>query len=91
MFLSALSIREQAFVPTHLSLAETLYEFALLLHQQGYNDEARPLYERALDARIHLLGATHPLTITVHERLIALLQTMGCTEEPAFGNPIRRE
>jgi transposase-like protein len=83
LFLRALSIREQAFVSTHLSLAETLYEFALLLHVQGHHDEARPLYERALAARIHILGATHPLTTTVHERLIALLQTMGCTEEAA--------
>jgi len=83
LFLRALSIREQAFVSAHLSLAETLYEFALFQHQQGHHDEARPLYERALDARIHILGATHPLTITVHERLITLLQTMGCTEEAA--------
>ena len=81
LFLRALSIREQAFVPTHLSLAETLYDFALLLHVQAHHDEARPLYERALAARIHILGATHPLTITVHERLIALLQAMGYTEE----------
>jgi tetratricopeptide (TPR) repeat protein/transcriptional regulator with XRE-family HTH domain len=83
LFLRALTIREQVFVSTHLSLAETLYEFALLLHVQGLHNEARPLYERTLAARIHILGATHPLTITVHERLIALLQTMGCTEEAA--------
>ena len=83
MFLRALKIREQAFVSPHLSLAETLYEFALLLHMQGRHDEARPLYERALAARIHILGATHPLAIAVHECLIALLQTMGCTEEAA--------
>jgi tetratricopeptide (TPR) repeat protein len=81
LFLRALSIREQAFVSTHLSLAETLYEFALLLHMQGHYDKARPLYERALAARIHILEAMHPLTITVQKRMIALLQTMGCTEE----------
>jgi transposase-like protein len=79
LFLRALSIREQAFVSTHLSLAETLHEFALFLHVQGHHDEARPLYERALAARIHILGAMHPLTITVHDRFIALLQTMGRT------------
>jgi tetratricopeptide (TPR) repeat protein/transposase-like protein/transcriptional regulator with XRE-family HTH domain len=83
LFLRALSIREQAFVSTHLSLAETLYEFALFLYQQGHYDEARPLYERALAARIHILGAMHPLTITVQECLIALLRTMGCTEQAA--------
>jgi transposase-like protein len=83
LFLRALSIREQAFVSTHLSLAETLYEFALLLHMQGHHDEARPLYERALAARSHLLGATHPLTTEIHDRLIALLQAMGCAEEAA--------
>jgi tetratricopeptide (TPR) repeat protein/transposase-like protein/transcriptional regulator with XRE-family HTH domain len=83
LFLRALSIREQTFVSTHLSLAETLYEFALFLHVQGHHNEALPLYERALAARSHILGATHPLTITVRERLIALLQTMGCTEEAA--------
>jgi tetratricopeptide (TPR) repeat protein/transposase-like protein/transcriptional regulator with XRE-family HTH domain len=83
LFLRAISIREKAFVSTHLSLAETLNEFALLLHAQGHHHEARPLYEHALAARIHILGATHPLTITVHDRLIALLQTIGCTEEAA--------
>lgn len=91
LFLRALSIREQAFGFIHLSLAETLYEFAFFLHVQGHHDEARPLYERALAARIHILGAAHPLTITVHERLMALLQTMGCTEEAVHldGNQLR--
>jgi tetratricopeptide (TPR) repeat protein/transcriptional regulator with XRE-family HTH domain len=83
LFLRALTIREQAFVSTHLSIAETLYEFALFLHEQGHYDEAHPHYERALAARIPILGAMHPLSITVQERLIALLQTMGCTEEAA--------
>ena len=32
LFLRALSIREQTFVSPHLSLAETVYEFALFLH-----------------------------------------------------------
>ena len=81
LFLRALSIREQAFVSIHLSYAETLYEFALLLHVQGHHDEARFLYERALDACMHILGATHALTITINEHLIALLRTMGCTEK----------
>ncbi len=83
LFLRALSIREQAFVSTSLSLAETLYEFALLLHMQGHHDEARPLYERALAARNQILGATHPLTIEIHDCLIALLQAMGCAEKVA--------
>ncbi|HEY0757615.1 MAG TPA: tetratricopeptide repeat protein [Ktedonobacteraceae bacterium] len=75
----ALLIREQAFVSAHLSLAETLYELACSLQAQDRHDEARPLYERALAARIHILGATHPLTLLVNERLLALLETMGDT------------
>jgi tetratricopeptide (TPR) repeat protein/transcriptional regulator with XRE-family HTH domain len=83
LFLRALSIREQAFVSAHLSLAETLYEFALFLDAQGHHEEARPRYERTLAARTHILGVTHPLTITVQERLFALLQAIGRTEEAA--------
>ena len=54
------------------------------LKRRDYSVRAGPVTTRPyLAARIHILGAMHSLTITVHERLIALLQTMGCTEEAA--------
>ncbi len=68
---------------THPQAAQTCYEFALLRHAQGHDDEARSLYERALAARTHTFGATHPRTIEARERLMALLPSMGSTQEAA--------
>jgi tetratricopeptide (TPR) repeat protein len=64
----ALAIRERELGPEHPDTATTLGHLALLLHDQGDLAEARPLYERALEA----LRQDHPDTATtaIHISLI---------------------
>ena len=56
----SLQILEEHFEPDHLELAKTLYGLAALHRQQGRDDLAEPLLERALAIRRAKLPPDHP-------------------------------
>lgn len=92
----ALETREKALGPNHPEVATSLNSFAILLHDQvetsennrdadyilqGHLDEARTLYERALDIRRNVLGPYHPEVATSLNNLAALLKAqVGISE-----------
>ncbi len=59
------------------AFASSLERLALLLRNSGELDEARPLYEQALDLRERILGPEHPDTATTLNSLARLLKTQG--------------
>ena len=54
-----------------------LNQLGLLLQDMGKLEEARPLYEEALQARRETLGDRHPSTLTSIGNMGALLYGMG--------------
>ncbi len=53
-----------------------LHELAELYKLQDRNNEAEPLFQRALTIREQKLGAEHPDTVATRERYTALLGKM---------------
>ena len=60
----------------------------LLMHDMGQLEEARPLYEEALQARRETLGDRHPSTLSSIKNMGQLLKDMGQLKE---AKPLLRE
>ncbi|KAH8045857.1 hypothetical protein JL722_14014 [Aureococcus anophagefferens] len=61
----------------HLEVSESLTDLAEVLRAQGKQDEARPLYERALAIQEKRLGPTHPGTVVAVKNLADLFLDQG--------------
>jgi tetratricopeptide (TPR) repeat protein len=73
----ALALREQALVPEHPLVAESLNNLAVLYHTLGRYAEAEPLLQRALALWERGLGPEHPLVATGLNNLAELFQAQG--------------
>jgi tetratricopeptide (TPR) repeat protein len=56
-------------------------KLAVLYHNQGRYEEAKPLYKRALIIREQVLGENHPDTAQALNNLAELYRTLGRYEE----------
>ena len=73
----AVKARERKLGADHLEVSESLTDLADVLRAQGKQDEAEPLYARALDIQERRLGATHPGTIEAVRNLANLFVDRG--------------
>ena len=62
-------------------LGQICNEIGYYLHHQGRYEEAKPLYNRALEIRERVLGPDHPETATSLNNLAALYYNQGWYEE----------
>jgi len=74
---SVLAIREQQVGPDHPDTATSLNNLANLYWNQGKDEQAEPLYQRALSIDERTLGLQHPHTQTIRANYARLLRTMG--------------
>jgi tetratricopeptide (TPR) repeat protein len=72
----------------HPLRATAIYNLASVLHAQDEYDEARRLYDDALERRRRLLGPENPETLYVVDNLGRLLTDL---DEPAQAEPLFRE
>ena len=76
-----LSICEQQLGPEHPHTANSLNNLAHLYQSQGNDEQAEPLYQRALVICEQQLGRDHPSTQQVRENYATLLRAMGRESE----------
>jgi len=67
----------------HPDTATSLNNLAALYSDQGKDEQAEPLYQRALAIRERVLGAEHPSTRATRKNYAELLQKMGRGTETA--------
>jgi len=63
--------------PDHPDTATSLNNLANLYWNQGKDEQAEPLYQRALSIDERTLGLQHPHTQTIRANYARLLRTMG--------------
>ncbi|HEU5377518.1 MAG TPA: tetratricopeptide repeat protein, partial [Ktedonobacteraceae bacterium] len=82
-YLRALSLRRQFLKQEHPDIAETLHDLAQFRERQQQLTEALSLYQQALSIWQQALRSHHPKITQTRQRLCALLQALGRTEEAA--------
>ncbi|MCA9692713.1 MAG: serine/threonine protein kinase, partial [Myxococcales bacterium] len=81
LFETTLSIRRDAFGPTHPRVAITLDNLANVRYAGGKYEEARALYEEALAIQEASLGVDHPKVATTLNNLAGVQEATGNTAE----------
>ncbi len=81
-----LTIRESELGPTHLEVAASVSDVAVLYWRQGKYTEAEPLFRRALTVREKALGPEHPEVAKSLNNLAILYSNQGkyAEAEPLF-------
>ena len=73
----ALAIDEAAYGPSHQEVAISLSSLAMVLHDLGQPETARPLQERALAIDEASYGPSHPAVAADLKNLATILQNLG--------------
>jgi Tetratricopeptide repeat len=77
----ALSGRENALGPDHISTLDTIDDLGSLYRDQGRLAEAEVMYERALEGKQKVMGPDHPSTLRTANLLRDLYQSQGRSGE----------
>lgn len=83
LYVGALRICEQQVGYGQLETASVLHDFAVFQQVQGRTQDAVVLYQRALTIREQVLGSDYPMTTDTCERLHAVLNALGQSQEAA--------
>ena len=83
LYQRVLALFQEHLGPHRPEVAETMYNQARLRELQQQHSEALSLYQQSLTIQELVLGARHPKTIDTRQRLRAVLQALGKTEEAA--------
>jgi len=80
------SISTRAFREKHPDTAKSYNSLASNLNAQGKYAEARPLFQKALDLRIELLGEKHPDSALCYNNLAVNLSAQGKHPKPRIAS-----
>ena len=68
----AMASAERLLSPNHRYTLGVMEDYGRFLAERGSVDAARAMFERTLEGRSETIGATHPLTRRIRDRLAAL-------------------